>query len=117
MNRRAQRRLRQKQQKATPVLIVGDNIAATAVGDYYEGKARQNALGDKVPGKHRWVAMATWSLASMDPKGFLDADTLKFLDHENLTNLTIGCWDCETPLGDGTRGTIKHDSVCPAGAS
>jgi hypothetical protein len=38
-----------------------------------------------------------------------DPDVMKFLDNENLMQLSIGCWDCEQPLG-----VIQYGSRCPA---
>lgn len=108
---RAERRRRAREK--VPVLMVGDGIVATGLGQQYE--ARPGAeLRPKVPGRHRWVATGAWVLSDDAAKAANDPDTLKFLDHENLMHLAIGCWDCESPLGTGP-GAITADSICPAG--
>lgn len=50
-------------------------------------------------------------LRDIDAERAYDADTQKFLDNENLMYLSVGCWDCEQPLGP--KG-IQFGSVCPA---
>jgi hypothetical protein len=93
-------------------VIAGDGIvAATLPGHQYEAKPHAD-LPAKVPGEHRWIAAGSWVLSSADVEHADDADRLKFLDHENLLYLAIGCWDCEQPLG-----AIEYGSRCPAGAT
>lgn len=115
MNRAERRRLARQQakeaQRPTPVLMVGDGIVASALdGHVFEGVPGRD-LPTKVPGKHRWIASASYVLTDLEASQALDKDVPKFLDRENLFYLGIGCWDCEQPLGDGG---IKADSACPA---
>jgi hypothetical protein len=108
---RAERRRRDRERAKTPVLIAGDGIIAGALGHKYEARPHAQ-LPDKVTGNHRWVATGAWVLSPEAVAGVDDPETLKFLDNENLMNLSIGCWDCERPLGD-----IAVGSECPVEAS
>lgn len=63
-------------------------------------------LPPKQPGRHRWTANATYSLSLDQAAAVHDPDTYKFLDHENLCFVTIGCWDC-----------VEPGSPCPAEAA
>ena len=105
---RADRRRHQRAHAKTPVLIAGEGIVAAALGTEYEATGHAE-LPDKVAGKHRWIAAGSWVLRDIDVEKAHDADTMKFLDNENLFQLSIGCWDCEQPLGQ-----IDFGSVCPA---
>lgn len=106
-NRAERRRQDRANRKAAdgkiPTLIVGDNIAAVSLPDHTYA-ARDAELPAKVPGKHRWVAMATWSLTEPQVTDAADADKVKLLDHENMVMLSIGCWDCEHALGEISVG-------------
>jgi len=109
MANRAQRRRTGDRQ---PVVIAGDGIiAAELEGSRYEARPHAE-LPTKQPGEHRWIATGAWVLTPRMVEKANDPDTMKFLDHENLMNLSIGCWDCERPLG-----SIKVGSRCPAGAT
>lgn len=109
--RRAQERADAKAQKKTPVLIAGEGIVATELpGHRYEARPHAE-LNPKVPGEHRWVAVGSWVLSDDAVAGAMDPDLQKFLDSENLMSLSIGCWDCEKPLGE-----VKPGSRCPAPA-
>jgi hypothetical protein len=55
--------------------------------------------------------MGSWVLRDLDVARAHDPDTMKFLDNENLMSLSVGCWDCEEPLGK-----IDFGSHCPAEA-
>jgi hypothetical protein len=105
---RAQRRRQSRAHAKPQVLIAGDGIVATALGQKYEARPAAQ-LPAKVAGQHRWVATGAWVLRSIDVEKAMDADTMKLLDNENLMHLSIGCWDCEEPLG-----AIQYGSVCPA---
>lgn len=107
MNRQERRR-QERSHKKTPVLIAGDGIVAAALGHKYEATGGAEPP-PKVPGKHRWVAVGSWVLSDLAVEKAHDPDTLKFLDNENLMSLSIGCWDCEQPLGE-----IHPGSHCPA---
>lgn len=107
MNRHERRRQERATRKA-PVLIAGDGIVARALGQSFEARPSAD-LPPKEPGRHRWIATGAWVLRDIDVERAQDADTDKFLDNENLMNLSIGCWDCEQPLG-----AIAFGSTCPA---
>lgn len=109
-SRRAQRR-----QPKIParVVIAGDNIVATELGQKFEAVERHD-LPPKRLGQHRWIATAAFIMSDEAVAGAYDKDQLKFLDHENMFSLAIGCWDCEQPLGDPARGGITYGSHCPA---
>jgi hypothetical protein len=105
---RAERRRRERAGRKTPVLIAGDGIVAASLGHRYEARPHAE-LPPKVAGKHRWVATGAWVLSDNAVEGAHDPDLMKFLDNENLMSLSLGCWDCERPLG-----VITVDSFCPA---
>jgi len=99
MNRAERRRQeRQAARRRDTVLIAGEGIVAASLGMKYEATGHAQ-LPAKVPGKHRWVATGAWVLRDLDVERAHDPDTMKYLDNENLMNLSIGCWDCEKPLG------------------
>ncbi len=109
---RAERRRQQRAHDRQPVIIAGDGIVAAELpGHRYEARPHAE-LPDKQPGEHRWIATAAWVLKPEHVAGAHDPDVLKFMDHENLMELGIGCWDCEQPLG-----AIQLDSRCPAEAA
>lgn len=113
MNRAERRRQqRAEQRKKPPVLVAGDGIVAASLGQKFEARPHAE-LPAKEPGKHRWVATGAWVLRDIDAEHAYDADQLKFLDNESLMNLSIGCWDCERPLGEAP-GAITFGSPCPA---
>jgi hypothetical protein len=106
--RRAAERADAKAQRRQPVIIAGDNIvAASLTGEQYEARPHAE-LPEKRPGVHRWIVVASWVLGDDQLQAINDPDQRKLMDHENLMDLTIGCWDCELPLG-----TIQVDSRCP----
>lgn len=102
------REQRRRQQRQDAALIVGDGIVATGLGQRYEAIPHAE-LPTKVPGKHRWIATAGYVMTEPQVAAADDADTIKFLDQENLFLLAIGCFDCEQPLGQ-----IEFGSTCPA---
>lgn len=116
-NRRQRRAEREARQARQPVIVVGDNmVAGTLPGHTYVAKPHAE-LPAKVPGRHRWIVTAAWVAPAALIDDAYDADVLKLLDHENLMELGIGCWDCEAPLGQGQPGTIAAGSKCPAPAA
>lgn len=91
------------------MIIAGDGIVATALSQHYPASAAAGAqLADKVPGVHRYVAVGAWVI-SPDQLDVMDTDQPKFMDHENMMYLAIGCWDCEEPWSTETAAT-----PCPA---
>lgn len=105
---RAERRRQERSHKKTPVLIAGEGIVAAGLGHHYEARPHAE-LAAKVPGKHRWIATGAWVMSDLAVDKAHDPDAMKFLDNENLMSLSIGCWDCEQPLG-----LIQPGSHCPA---
>ena len=103
------RRRREARARSKPqVVIAGAGIIAAELDHRYEARPHAE-LPTKQPGKHRWIATGAWVLNELAVTHAQDPDTRKFLDNENLMDLSIGCWDCEQPLG-----VITVDSVCPA---
>lgn len=79
------------------------------MGQMYE--ARPHAQPPpKQPGRHRWIVTAAYTVNDDIAASAYDPATLKFLDHENLMYVGIGCVDCEQPLGQ-----VEIGSFCPAG--
>jgi hypothetical protein len=72
-------------------------------------EARFRDLPKKEPGKHRWVAIVTFSVSEENARTAFDASVPKHLDSENMLHMGIGCYDCEEPLG-----SIEAGSRCPA---
>lgn len=108
--RRRDNQAAQAKQAKIPVVIAGDNLAGvTLPGHVYEAKPRVE-LDPKVDGEHRWIVMAAWRASADLVATAQDPDVLKLLDHENLIEFGIGCWDCEEPFSDETK-----TSRCPAG--
>jgi hypothetical protein len=107
---RAERRRRGRVHEKEPVLVAGEGIVAAELGHRYEARPHAE-LPEKRPGQHRWIAAGSWVLSNDAVEKAHDPDTMKFLDNENLMTLSIGCWDCEQPLGE-----IKPGSHCPAEA-
>lgn len=113
--RRRQERIDRKRgearARAGEVVGVEQGHVWRSAGDMFEaGKFKD--LPAKVPGRHRWIATATYSLSEKAVAGAYDPGELKFLDQENLAFVLIGCWDCEKALGE-----VAADSACPAPAS
>jgi hypothetical protein len=109
-SRRAQRR---NPKIPARVVIAGENIAAVPLGQKFE-MVQERALPPKRLGEHRWIATAGYFLSDEAVSGAYDKTQMKFLDQENIFTLSIGCWDCEAPLGDPAKGGITYGSRCPA---
>ena len=111
---RAERRRRERASRKAPGVTVGDNIVVAGLGHQYEPKPLAT-MPEKIPGKHRWVAMGSWVLndeqVAKEFSGEFDAPSI--LDQENLYFVSIGCWDCEQALGT-QPGQVSPDSVCLA---
>lgn len=104
---RAERRRRARANAKQPVIIVGDGIIAATLGDQFKAVPHAQ-LPPKIEGEHRWIATAAFVVSVDVVEAADDADRMKYLDHENLMQLALGCWDCEQPLG-----VIQAGSVCP----
>lgn len=112
---RAARRKQERRRQPAPILIAGDGVVARALGQIFPVEmAARNDLPEKRPGRHRWICTAAYVLSDLDVAAAYDKDTDKFLDHENLFSIAIGCWDCEQVLGPGG---VAADSRCTAAAS
>lgn len=101
-SRRASRRHR-------PSAVVGDNAIAVGTGEVFEAKPHATPP-PKEPGRHRWVVTCAYTVTDDIAATAEDAATVKFLDHENLIHIGIGCVDCEQALG-----FVQIGSYCPAG--
>lgn len=109
MSRPSRAQRRREERARTPVLIAGAGIVATTLAGSPRFEARPHAeLPPKVTGQHRWIATAAYVVTIDEVRTMFDPERLKFLDHENLFELAIGCWDCEQVLG-----AIEVDSHCP----
>ena len=106
---RAERRRHAREHQKQPVLIAGDGIVAASLGKTFEARPTAD-LAPKVKGKHRFVAVAAYVMDDDAIEHAFDADKLKFLDNKNLMTLSVGCYDCEEPLGK-----ISRSSVCRGG--
>jgi hypothetical protein len=85
-------------QKHAPRIVVGENVVAVPVGlEPYVAPMAQ--LPPKRPGKHRWVASVAYVMSERAVSNARNPDITKLLDHENLLNIAIGCFDCEQVLG------------------
>jgi hypothetical protein len=109
-SRRAQRR---NPKIPARVVIAGEGIVATPLEQKFE-MVQERELAPKRPGEHRWIATAGFFLSDEAVSGAYDKDQMKFLDQENIFTLSIGCWDCEKPLGDPAKGGITYGSRCHA---
>lgn len=109
MNRRERRA--QGHRGPTTVLL-GQGIVAAPTGAFTEARPMAQ-MPEKVPGKHRWIAMACYIVPDEMAAGAHDADQLKFLDNEVMYDLSIGCWDCEKQLGAGPMQACAG-SLCTA---
>lgn len=118
MNRQERRRLARARAAATEPgrppgeprpLIVGDGIVARSIGEAFEARPA-GQLPAKVPGQHRWIVAASWTVTPAFVAKGLDAeDGPSFLDNENLLGMSVGCWDCEKEVRE-----VGVDSDCPA---
>ena len=107
-NRKARRAAERKEARR---VLLTDHGAITGTDMQFEFKGTRE-LPPKVPGKHRWMAFAQYSLSQESARRAFDPAEEKHLDMENLLDVTLGCWDCEKPL---TKDNA--DSSCPAPGS
>lgn len=111
-NRATRRRGEREARRRAPTLVVGDSVLAS----YLAGTRRNIAVDDvrqfaelpaKEPGKHRWIATASFVMDIPD-RLIGDANTNKFMDEKNLMYIGVGCWDCEQVYA------ACVDEPCPA---
>jgi hypothetical protein len=107
-SRRASRRRAGAPETRRPI-VVGENIVTTGLGQTYEAKATAQPP-PKQAGRHRWIVTAAYTVNDDIAASAYDPAALKFLDHENLMYIGVGCVDCEQPLG-----AVEVGSFCPAG--
>jgi hypothetical protein len=100
---------RKAQRRDKPTIIVGHGMIATPTGQFDEARPMAQ-MPDKIPGKHRWIAIACYIMSDDQVSKAMDPKELKFLDHESMYELSVGCWDCEKQLGS----QIAWDSKCTA---
>lgn len=93
-----------------PIMAASGHVITD--GGALEEFTAKRELPAKIPGQHRWIASAMYSMSERAIASAWDPDTMKYLDHENLVDVLIGCWDCEQPIGQ-----IEAGSHCPAEAS
>jgi hypothetical protein len=114
MPNRSARRRQERDARRHSTVVVGDSVIAS----YLAGARQHIAVDDvrqfaklppKQPGKHRWVASASFVMDIPD-RLLADVDTKKFLDDKNLMYIGVGCWDCEQVY------TECVDQPCPAEA-
>jgi hypothetical protein len=65
-------------------------------------------LPPKVPGVHRWVALATFSVTAGQARSLAAGSAVKLADY-NRVNTSLGCVDCEKEW--------PAEGRCPAGAA
>lgn len=75
------------------------------------GSTDSGAMGQlpaKVPGEHRWTAVAAYVLTSAQVQAGMTPDHPDpvLLDHESRLDIGISCWDCEMPY------PLVHDQPC-----
>lgn len=84
----------------------------------WEQAAAMGRLPAKVPGRHRWIATAAYVVPEAMVRNEVRWQTgdqsggPTYLDHEARFDFSLGCWDCEEPLG-----VITPDTPCPAPAN
>lgn len=102
---RAERRRHDRAQRKQPVIVVGDNMVAYGLGETYEAKPGAQ-LPAKVPGEHRWIAIASFVVPV--PGSMIGRDDVrKVLGPHNMFHAAIGCYDCEQPWSEGI-GSCTH---------
>jgi hypothetical protein len=87
--------------------VLGENVVAASLGELY--KPTEGArLPVKVPGEHRWVAVASYVVPT--PNLIAREDVLKILGPHNMMHIGIVCWDCEEAWS-GSIGPCAADGA------
>lgn len=113
-NARAERRRLDRQaRKRTDVVMVGDGLVARSLREQYRATGGAT-LPDKIRGKHRWVASATYVLDDHAAATAYDDQARNLLGPGKLMYLAAWCMDCERPLSGGVDGIpgADWDSEC-----
>lgn len=109
--RKRERRAARTRNIETHRLTVGENMVVAEVpGHRYEAR-RAGSLPPKRAGEHRWMAFGSWSLGAYSTLELDSEDATKLLDHENLIDIGVACWDCEQVWNKETA-----EAPCPADA-
>jgi len=68
------------------------------------GGEPRRQLPPKKPGRHRFVAIATYAISEENVQSmYVDDGNQVHLDHENLWDLSVGCIDCEQPMSKNLK--------------
>lgn len=70
--------------------------------------AMPDRMPDKVPGRHRWIATAAWTLTDTEAAAAREGVTT-LLTHRGLVQFGVGCVDCERTYAQAVT------DPCPAG--
>lgn len=66
--------------------------------DYIDtSNLKPKKLPDKKVGRHRFIAIASFTITEEGAQAARQGDSPAILDHENLWDISIGCVDCEQP--------------------
>lgn len=78
---------------------------------YYNSSDGVGMLEEKKPGRHRFVAVATYAV-SHESVTQEDGGSM-ILDQENLLFVDIGCIDCEKPYSPDLRNYCEGEEYNP----
>ena len=81
---------------------------------YYHATTAYGSLEDKRPGRHRFVAIATFSLSHESALEASKPGNSVMLDQENLLFVDIGCIDCEEPYSPELRNFCEGQTFNPS---
>lgn len=114
MNRAERRRQARAQLRDLAARPDVDKIAGVWTELDQHDIGAQGVLPEKIPGKHRWMAMAAYVLTDAMVRNEQahqagEGGPMTILDHETRFEFSIGCWDCEQPFPVATP-----DTECPA---
>lgn len=114
---RAERR-RQARAEARRIMLhdgPGHTNVTTSTGQHYDVTTSAGQLPPKIIGVHRWVATAAYVVSQRQADAMFTESAPKYLDHESMFSMGVGCWDCEMELSREPRpGCVTADSRCPA---
>lgn len=93
------------------IIMVGEGVTARSTGQY-DDAIPSAVLPDKVPGKHRWIVTAIYTVDENTVRHANDPTHVKYMDHESLIMLGLCCWDCERLF----PSEITPDTECTGSA-